>query len=95
MAIEVEQDKKSVNIVGIMVGVLIVALVFAGIYFLLFKRPEIIDVVLPSDLLDLGDISSISFEPEKVFELDKFKALRQYGSKVVVTGKGKSNPFLR
>jgi len=92
MAIEV-QGKRQVNIMGLLMGVVIVGSIFAGAYFLLFQRPELIDVVFPG-LDNVEPLSNISFEPERVFESVTFKALRQYGSDITPPVGGRANPFL-
>ncbi len=94
MAIQIEHERQKVNVVGILIGIVIAVSLFAGVYFFLFKRPEIIDVVLPNDLQNLSKISDIPFQPERVFSSEKYKALREYGGGVVEPQTGKANPFL-
>jgi hypothetical protein len=94
MAIEFTKEKQPLNIMGILVAIVVVAAVFVGAYFLLFTRPEFIEVVLPAPLQLNEEISTIDFEPRRVFESEKFKVLRQYGGGIIVPSAGKSNPFL-
>ena len=94
MAIAVEQEKKPVNIVGLLIGAVVVATLFLGIYFFLFSKPEIIDVVLPADLKDMNKISDIPFQPEKVLSSEKFKILKKEAGEVAAPVLGKGNPFL-
>ncbi len=78
----------------VLIAAVIVGALFAGVYFFLFKRPELIDVVLPNDLQNLSSISNIPFQPERVFNSEKYKALREYGGQIIVPQAGKANPFL-
>lgn len=94
MAIEIEQEKKPVNFVNVLIAIVIVGALFAGVYFFLFRRPEFIDVVLPKDLQNLNTISNIPFDPGRVFNSPKYQALREYGGEIAPPQAGKANPFL-
>ena len=94
MAIEVEQEKKQVNVINMLIGIVVVLSLFAGVYFFLFRSPEFIDVVLPRDLQNLSNISNIPFEPERVFNSEKYNALKEYSADISIPTTGKSNPFL-
>ena len=94
MAIQIQQEKQKVNVINLLIGFVVVVSLFAGVYFFLFRRPEIIDVVLPNDLQNLSKISDIPFQPERVFSSEKYKALREYGGQIVPPQAGKANPFL-
>lgn len=93
MALAIEQERKQVNILGFLVSLVVIAALFAGVYFFLFKRPEVIDVVLPKSLKEVGAISNIAFQPEKILMSEKLKALRKYGDDLPAPQTGKSNPF--
>lgn len=94
MAIEIEQEKKPVNVINLLIAIVIVGSLFAGAYFFLFRRPEFIDIVLPKDLQNLNTISNIPFDPGRVFNSPKYKALREYGGEITPPQAGKTNPFL-
>lgn len=94
MAIALEQERKPVNVLGILIALVVVGSLFAGAYFLFFKRPELVDVVVPSSIQNVRQISTIPFAPERIFTAEKFRALRQYGTEIVLPQAGKSNPFL-
>ena len=93
MALAIEQEKKQVNILGLLVSLVMIGVLFAGVYFFLFKRPEVIDVVLPKNLKDVSAISNIAFQPEKILNSEKLKALRTYDEETIPLDAGKSNPF--
>lgn len=95
MAILVEEEKKPVNILGILMGLTVAAAFFAAIYFFLFKSPQLIDVVIPKNLDDISAISNIDFQPEKVLSSDKLRALRVYDAGVISPQTGRGNPFSR
>ncbi|KKS43952.1 hypothetical protein A2116_00695 [Candidatus Jorgensenbacteria bacterium GWA1_49_17] len=93
MAIVVEEEKKSVNWIAILTTLIIVVVIFAGAYFLFFKKPELIEIVAPSDLQGVSQISGISFNPESVLNAPTFKLLRQYGTEPEPPAPGRNNPF--
>ncbi|MEK7464755.1 MAG: hypothetical protein AAB617_03180 [Patescibacteria group bacterium] len=93
MAIIVEQEKKSVNWVAVISTTIIIAVLFLGSYFVFFKKPELIEVVAPSSLESLSNISKLSFDAESVLGSPTFKLLRQYELQVAPGTPGRSNPF--
>lgn len=94
MAIILEHEKKQVSWIAVLTVFLALAVIFAGAYFLFFKRPEIIDIAIPKKFDDLNMISRISFNPDDVIQSPAFRSLRQY--EIVITqtqAPGKANPF--
>lgn len=93
MAIQIEQNQKSVSWVKVTLGIIIVAVIFAGAYFLFFKQPELIDVVAPGQFEDLTQISEISLDADELLNSPKFQMLRQYSIDSSTPTPGKGNPF--
>ncbi len=94
MAISIEEDKKGVNWVSILTIFIIIVVVFAGAYFLFFKKPELVEVVVPGRFEDISKFSDIEFNPREVLESSEFKVLRQFQTEVEVSTPGKNNPFM-
>lgn len=93
MAIVLEEEKKRTNWVAILTVAVIVIVLFVGSYFLFFKQPQLIEVVAPKSLQDLGKLSQLSFDPSGVINDPTLKLLRQYGSNISPVTPGRSNPF--
>jgi hypothetical protein len=93
MAIVIEEEKKPVNWVAIASTAIFIVILFAGSYFLFFKKPEIVEEVVPKPLQDLSQISQLSFDPGAVLNSSKFKLLRQYTPEISAPTPGRSNPF--
>lgn len=94
MAIIVEEEKRSANWVNIAIAAVVIVVVFAGAYFIFFKQPQLIEVVTPSGLKEIGTISQLSFDPQSVVSSPVFKSLKQYGSPVTPPATtGRANPF--
>ena len=93
MAIVVEEGKKPVNWIAVLGGIVFIVVLFYGVYFFFFQKPELIEVVAPKTLEELGKISKITFDPETVLESPTFGLLRQYGEAPATFSPGKSNPF--
>jgi len=93
MAILVQENKKETNWVTILSTVIIILVIFAGAYFLFFKKPELIEVVAPGSLQNVSSISKLSFDPHGVLNSPTFRLLRQYGSAPAEPSPGRSNPF--
>jgi len=93
MAITLEESKKPVNWVAILGAAIFIGVLFAAIYFFFFQKPELIEVVAPKQLQELGRISKLSFDPEAVVKSPTFGMLRQYGEAPTTFSPGRSNPF--
>ena len=100
MAIIVEEERKPTNWIGIASAAVVVIVLFVGSYYLFFKRPEFIEVVLPGSLQNLTQLSQLSFDPRSIVDPSTgeksakiFRALRQYGADIEAPTPGRSNPF--
>jgi len=93
MAISIEQNNSSVNWFNIIVAGIIVIVVFAGTYFLFFKKPELIEVVAPGQFGNITEISKVDFKPQELLQSPEFKVLRQFESTASFPEPGRSNPF--
>lgn len=95
MAIQIEQEKKPINWVGIAtVGVIILSM-FGGVYFVFFSRPDVfVDVFVPPQLEQLERITSPPFSPQEFAESSEFKNLQDYGPPINVPPAGRDNPFI-
>lgn len=92
MAILVE-EKRPVNIMGILTVLIILVVVFVGGYYIFFKRPEAIEVILPSGLENINELSQIQFNPSEVVDGATFKLLRDYTTPLTTPVAGRENPF--
>jgi len=94
MAIVVQEEGKRINWIAALTVAVVVIVIFAGLYFLLFKKPELIEVVVPGRLQSINTLSQVPFDPEAVVNDPAFKVLRRYASPVSRTNTpGKANPF--
>ena len=93
MAIVVEQEKKKANWITILSVAVFLGVVFFGGYYLFFKQPELIDVVVPAELERLRVISSVRFDPREVVDSPAFQGLRDFAGTVPAPRTGKANPF--
>lgn len=93
MAIQIEEEPKKVNWLGVITGVVIVAVLFVGAYLLFFKKPELIEVVAPGRVEDLSQLSRVQFNPEELLSSPEFRLLRQFGVEAAPPSAGRSNPF--
>jgi hypothetical protein len=94
MAIILEEEKKPTNWASIVGTITIVFLVFIGAYYLFFKKPELIDEVIPPSLSNLNVISQIhQIDPQAIVNSSNFKILRDYTTPLVTPATGRGNPF--
>ena len=93
MAIMVEQDKKPINWINAVAIVVFVALVFAVAYFILFNKPQFIDVVLPGSLSNIKTLSQVQVDPTPVVNSLQKYFTTNYGSSLTIPTPGRTNPF--
>ena len=94
MAIIVEQNKKKgMSWLVILVVLFLMAIIFAGGYYLFFAPTPGIEVVAPLGLRSAVDLSKITFDPSSVVNSQQFKSLKVYTGLPSVGNLGRSNPF--
>ena len=93
MAIIVEQEKKPVNWLNLTVVIVFVVLIFALAYFVFFKKPELIDVVLPGNLSKINTLSQVQVDPGPVVNTLQKYFTTNYGSSLTIPTPGRTNPF--
>jgi hypothetical protein len=94
MAIIINQEKKPINWVNLIVTIVFIVLIFALTYFVFFKQPELIETVLPSNLQTLNSISQIQVDPTPVITVLKKYFNTTYTNQLVIPQAGRSNPFI-
>jgi uncharacterized protein YpmB len=94
MAIIIEEVKPPRNW-GMLIGVIVVVIiVFIGVYFLFFKKPVLIEMVIPTPVATTKQLSQLKFDPLSVQNNEVFKTLRQYSVLPTAGELGRTNPFL-
>lgn len=94
MAIVIEEERRPVNWFALAIIAIVLLVVFFGSYFLFFKKPELIEVVVPTELKEVSRISQLSFDPEGIMSSPAFQSFRKYTDAVPRTQTpGRDNPF--
>ncbi len=94
MAILFEEEKKSVNWFGVIAGIVVALVVVIGGYVLFFKKPDLIEVVVPKPLQDITTLSKVPpLDPQAVVNSSNFKSLKDYTDPLPSPVKGRANPF--
>jgi hypothetical protein len=93
MAVIIEEDKKPTNWTAIITIAVVVIVLFVSSYYIFFKKPELIEVVIPKELQTINTLSRVEFEPAAVINSPTFKLLRQYDTPVMPPPAGRDNPF--
>lgn len=95
MAIIVEEEpKKRQGLVGLIVWGLIFVIIAIAVYYVFFKRPDLVEVVTPSNFSNTEALSQINLAPDEVINSPSFQALRPYAEPITTQGGGRTNPFL-
>lgn len=95
MAIILEEEKKPVNWFAIVTGAVVALIVLVGGYYLFFKKPELIEVVVPGPLQRIETLSKVPrLDPQAIVNSSNFRSLKDYTSPLPPAVKGRANPFL-
>lgn len=94
MSILIEEEKKPVNWLAILIAIFIVAVLGFGTYYLFFAPTPAIEIILPATLQSANQITNIAGNPETVLTSDAFKSLKGGTGQIGVGQVGRANPFL-
>lgn len=94
MAILVESEKKSRGFIGLIVWIIVVVVLGAAIYYIFFKRPDLVEIPSPASFQNTERLSRIKLTPAEIVQNPVFQALRSYVAPVSIETTGKQNPFL-
>ncbi|MBI5220801.1 MAG: hypothetical protein HY978_03115 [Candidatus Liptonbacteria bacterium] len=96
MAIVIEEERKPLaGLFALLVWLAILAAVAAAVYYLFFKRPDlIVDIPVPANFRNTQELSQINLSPDSIFKNPTYQALQK---DVILTpvasSTGKANPF--
>ena len=95
MAIIIEQEQSGrSNAFGFLIWIVILLILGTGLYYLFFKKPDLVEVVAPGNFKDTQAISKITLDPGQVAADPRFQALKQRVSPAPLPTPGRPNPFL-
>lgn len=95
MAIVVEEEaKKSGGLGGVIMWGAIFVILGVAIYYIFFKRPDLVEVHTPANFESTVQLSRIKLNPDAVVNSAQFKALQTYASPLAPQTAGRQNPFL-
>jgi len=96
MAIVVEGQKdKNILLQVVAIGGVVLLLVI-GTYYIFFKNPPFVNVIVPPELETISKFSDVDISPEIITELELYLSLVDHVGKPVINGfGGRDNPFAR
>lgn len=94
MAIVIEEEhKSSQGFTGLIIWGLIFVIVCVAVYYVFFKRPDLVEQATPS-LTNTEALSRINLQPDEVINSASFQALNSYVQSLEPQAGGRRNPFL-
>jgi len=96
MAIVIEEEKNKSGLITAIIWIIVLAIIVAAIYYLFFSQPQLIEVVVPTNLQNAQNISKININPDLLNSNPVFNQLKPYNIQSTSSGTniGRSNPFL-
>jgi|LNFM01.2.fsa_nt_gb hypothetical protein len=94
MAIVVESGQKKGGITKIIIWLMLLGVVLFGVYYLFFKRPDVIpNLVAPASFQQASELSGVKLDPGAVVQSPAFQDLRPQAPEMPVPAAGRENPF--
>ena len=96
MAIVIEEEKKGFGLLTILVWLVILGIVGFGTYAVFFEQPEVVDIIIPSELQNVANISGRikELQPESIQSDPTFNSLERWVTVPTQGETGRANPFL-
>jgi hypothetical protein len=95
MAIIVEEEEKSRGGMGLLIGAVIVILIGLGVYYIFFKRPELVEYATPANFKGIEQLSTLkNLSPDEVINSASFRALQPHAEPLAPNAEGRQNPLL-
>ena len=94
MAIVVEEEQNKGSIMGVLMWSIIVIAVLLAVYYIFFKKPEIVERATPARFANIEQLLKERIEPDEVLGNPRFKSLQPYIAPLAPQGGGRDNPFL-
>lgn len=94
MAIFVEEKSDSSVIINMVIWIAILAIISAGIYYIFFKQPQLVEFTASQSFKNIQQLSKISINSDKLINNQAFQTLKPYITVAQPDNLGKDNPFL-
>lgn len=94
MAIIVEEEKKGGGFIGFLTWILLIGVIAFATYYIFFKEPEKVEIIIPANFENITEISAKKIEPEVIQNDPVFKSLEALTTPPSSAKVGRVNPFL-
>ena len=94
MAIVVEEENsRKGGMGGLLVWSVVFVVLAVSIYYIFFKRPDLVEVHTPANFENTVQLSKIKLDPERVVNDPLFISFKKYAEPLSPTPSARSNPF--
>ncbi|RME61421.1 hypothetical protein D6779_00095 [Candidatus Parcubacteria bacterium] len=94
MAIVIEEDKRTATLISVAGWVAVLLFIAVAVYYVFFKRPDIIDERVPPHFEKVQEVSGINLKPETILDDPRFKLREMLVPSPQPGNLGRENPFL-
>ena len=94
MAIIIQEERNTSGVMSFLAWIVILGIIGGGIYYVFFKKPDLIEVVAPGSFQSTQEISKINLDAGRVVNDPHFQALRSHVTPRTPATPGRANPFL-
>lgn len=90
----IEEKGNNNALIDFLVWIAILIIIGSGIYYIFFKKPELIQFTASSSFKDVQQLSKINISSDQLINSPQFQALKQHITAVEPKDIGRTNPFL-
>jgi len=94
MAIFIEEKTDSGAVVNVVIWLTILAIISASIYYIFFKKPQLVEFTASASFKNIEQLSKISINSDKLINNQTFQTLKPYITVAEPDNFGNANPFL-
>jgi hypothetical protein len=85
-------NRSILEVIGVVALVLFLGI---GTYLLFFAKEPLVEVVAPSELESISELSNVNLEGGVLADHPVFQLLKQQVSEIIPANSGRENPFTR
>lgn len=96
MAIVIEEENRGGGHWGSLIAwLLVIAVLGVALYYIFFKKPQLVDVVTPENFQNIEQISTLTrLDQNAIVNTKEFQSLQSYANPLAPETGGRANPFL-
>ncbi len=94
IVVEEENSQSGGGWGGFIVWGLVFVVVAVAVYYIFFRRPDLVEIHTPANFEDSVQLSRVHLNPDEIVNNPLFSSLQRYAEPLQPTAANRPNPFL-